>query len=367
MCPRVVVAMSSDALNLHSSILSRWVATAGNYGQDASRINALDGWRGIAIAIVLLSHFGSLANYLPFERVVLGRMGVDFFFVLSGLLMSNILFVKRTPLKTFYQRRVSRIFPVFITYVLVVYSVGRWLFNTTESQNVFYTLTFLRSYLPASPNIWQTDLPVSHLWSLNVEEHCYVVLSLLTLVAALRYREYLALFLLAFASIVVRYLIVKFPELSPDTNALRTESAAAHLMLSAGYFLLRDRFAPYVRSWMPVLTLVLGIFCYSQYAPWLASWTVAPFAFAFTVNHLQQSPRWLLNFFSFKPLQLLGIWSYSIYLWQEPFYRADFYSWVDFPGHSLALLVSAIALGIASFYCLENPVRRFLNRRWQHQ
>ena len=345
--------------------LNKLIAKAGNYGSDgATRINALDGWRGIAIAIVLLSHFGTLANYLPFERALLGRMGVDFFFVLSGLLMSNILFVKRTTLKTFYQRRISRIFPVFVTYVTVVYSAGWFLFRSEESGNYLYTLFFLRSYLPSAPNIWRTDLPVNHLWSLNVEEHSYVILSLLTLIAALRYREYFVLFALAFLSMAIRYIFVRYPDLSSDALALRTESAAAHLMLSAGYFLIKDKFVPYVQSWMPVVALALGIFSYTVYAPWFANWTIAPVAFAFTVNHLQQSPRWLIALFSTRPLQLLGIWSYSIYLWQQPFYYVDARNIVDFPGDSLVLLVCAIATGLVSFYGLENPVRRYLNNRW---
>ncbi len=220
------------------SRLNRWIAAAGNYGRTgATRVNALDGWRGIAITIVLLSHFGTLANSLPFERVLFGRMGVDFFFVLSGLLMSNILFVKRTALKTFYQRRISRIFPVFVTYVTVVYVAG-WVFaRSEESSNYLYTLFFLRSYLPSTPNIWRTDLPITHLWSLNVEEHSYILLSLITLIVALRFREYFVLFALAFATMIVRYTFVRYPELSSDVNALRTESAAGHLMMSAGYFL----------------------------------------------------------------------------------------------------------------------------------
>lgn len=347
------------------SRLTRWIASAGNYGRSgAVRISELDGWRGIAIAIVLLSHFGTFANHLPFNRVLLGRMGVDFFFVLSGLLMSNILFVKRTPLKTFYQRRISRIFPVFITFVTVVY-VGGWLLSRAEeSANYVSTLFFLRSYVPAEPSIWRTDLPVSHLWSLNIEEHCYVVLSLITLIGALKSREYFALFALAFASIVIRYLYVRYPELTSDPFGVRTEAAAAHLMLSAGYFLVRDRFVPFVKSWMLPVALAVGIASYTEYAPWQASFIVAPFAFAFAVNHVAQSPRWLIAFFSFKPLQLLGIWSYSIYLWQEPFYKASQLGYLSFDGQSLVWLAAAVSVGVMSFYRLENPVRRYLNDRW---
>ncbi len=85
------------------------------------RIDYLDGWRGIAILLVLQSHFLPLSNWLDIDS---GRLGVDAFFCLSGLLMSNILFIKRTPLRDFYIRRASRILPAFLCFTTIVFSIG---------------------------------------------------------------------------------------------------------------------------------------------------------------------------------------------------------------------------------------------------
>ena len=82
------------------------------------RVDYLDGWRGMAIALVLQGHFFPLSG---FES---GYLGVDIFFCLSGLLMSRILFVQRVPLATFYKRRISRIFPVFLLFVVLVYGTA---------------------------------------------------------------------------------------------------------------------------------------------------------------------------------------------------------------------------------------------------
>ena len=60
-------------------------------------IDYLDGWRGLAIALVLQSHFLAIGGFNS------GRLGVHVFFVLSGLLMGRILFIKRVPLGTFQQ------------------------------------------------------------------------------------------------------------------------------------------------------------------------------------------------------------------------------------------------------------------------
>lgn len=348
-----------------SNYLNNWITAASNYGNSGTaRIGHLDGWRGVAIGIVLISHFALLPEWFPFERALFGRMGVDFFFVLSGVLMANILFVKRTPLKTFYQRRASRILPVFFLFVTIVYGVSWIQGASTETENYFYTLFFLRSYVPLTSDIWNTDLPIGHIWSLNVEEHCYVILSLITLPLWLRKREYLVLGALGLATMVVHYLYVRFPEITAGRYPVRTETAAGHLMLSAAYFMVRNRFLPYIKPWMPAAALVIGVAAYSEYAAWYMSWVVSPFAFAFAVNHVDKLPSACLSFLAFRPLRLLGIWSYSIYLWQHPYYKLGVQGEVQFPGSTLVYLLLAIGTALVSFYIVENPIRRHINTRF---
>jgi peptidoglycan/LPS O-acetylase OafA/YrhL len=124
--------------------LSKVVNTSVSHGKsELVRVDYLDGWRGLAIALVLQSHFFAIAGLNS------GDLGVDIFLVLSGFLMSRILFVKRVPLATFYKRRISRIFPVFILFVSTIYGVAYFLGGYDEVANFFYTITFLRTYLLA--------------------------------------------------------------------------------------------------------------------------------------------------------------------------------------------------------------------------
>ena len=81
--------------------------------QQRSRLAYLDGWRGLSITLVLIGHF------FPVPGINLGVLGVEFFFVLSGRLMAEILFIERYPLKKFFKRRFSRIYPALLVYVLV--------------------------------------------------------------------------------------------------------------------------------------------------------------------------------------------------------------------------------------------------------
>ncbi|WP_199608845.1 acyltransferase family protein [Flocculibacter collagenilyticus] len=332
---------------------------ASKHGKsELNRIDYLDGWRGLAILFVLISHF------MQPQIGEFGRLGVDIFFVLSGMLMSNILFVKRVPLNTFYKRRISRILPVFVIFVSSIY-LSAFLFDlSNEYDNYFYTLAFLRSYLPTDVSLWETGLPIGHLWSLNVEEHCYVLLSLLTLISVLRSREYIAILMIGMGCIVLHIIYVKYPTIAPTNYELKTEVAASHLMLSAGYFLIRDRFAAYVPSWLPLLTFFAAMACYEVDAPWFAYWLISPFLLAFTVNHLDKIPALAKKALEINALRLLGMWSYSIYLWQQVFYFYGIKNGNPSTFLAITLFAVSIFVGALSFHIIENPIRKYLNNKW---
>lgn len=339
--------------------IGKIVKNSSEHGKtELERVDYLDGWRGLAIALVLTSHF------FPVEWINLGRMGVDVFFVLSGMLMSNILYVKRVPLNIFYKRRISRIFPVFIVFVSLVYAASFLFSLSGEHGNYLYTITFLRTYFPEDSHIWEAGIPIGHLWSLNVEEHCYILLGIITLFAFLKRMEFVPLIFLGVASIVLYYVFTKYPSLATSNYKLKTEVVAGHLLLSAGYFLIKDRFAPHVPDWLPLVTLGLAFFCYSIFSPWYLKWLLSPFLLAFTVNHLDLAPAFFKRALEFKPLRLLGIASFSIYLWQQPFY---YYGTREGDAFFLAgpvLLAVSLLVGSMSFYYFENPVRKYINNRW---
>ena len=150
---------------------------------------ALDGLRGLAILMVLLFHF--VASTTPANRVeavvnaVLnyGALGVDLFFVLSGFLITGILYDSRSEpayFRTFYVRRVLRIFPLYYSVLVVVFLVvplipllrGTELAGLREQQ-AWAWLYAVNIYL-ALQGGWVLSY-IEHFWSLAVEEHFYVV------------------------------------------------------------------------------------------------------------------------------------------------------------------------------------------------
>lgn len=310
-------------------------------------LDYLDGWRGLAIACVLIDHFARIPG------IATGRLGVDLFFALSGLLMSRILFEERVPLSMFYRRRVSRILPVFLLYLAVVFSVHALLEEAVPLREVLACATFLRTYF--DPFLWNSPFAIGHLWSLNVEEHSYMLLAAIAGVALLRRHARSILFGLGVATFAAMAFYVLFSELPTREWMLRSECAASTILISAWYRRVHDRVQ--VRPWMPGLVLVLVVASYSQAFPKELRAILAPFMLAFAVNHLGEMSRWMLAAFKARGLRYFGLWSYSIYLWQQPFHET----------RSLPVplaLIAALATGIASYYLFETPVRKWLNSNW---
>ena len=312
----------------------------------------LDGWRGLAIAFLLLGHF------FPLPGLNFGRIGVNFFFVLSGLLMAQLLFVEQVPLKRFYQRRIARIFPAVYAFLAIITLIWLALGRTVDWEEAWRAALFVNNYLPGD-----ADMPFGHIWSLSVEEHSYVVLSLAALlVARTRVRGDHATFILALACILVTAGYCLSARHSALYFALlRSEAAALGIMLSAFLLLaLRRMTLPTIPGWLIALLALGGIALH-----W---WSLHPLlgaaggvaAFALAVNLLPYAPGLAQRVLALRPLCLLGTWSFSIYLWQQPFYLLAEHGAMP----AAAALALSIAAGCASYYVLEQPARRWLNARW---
>lgn len=320
----------------------------------APHFHYLDGWRGLAILLVLQAHF------LPVKAWHSGALGVDFFFVLSGWLMAGLLFVRREPLKRFFKRRISRIVPAFAFFVVTVYALSAACGEWPGIGDFLASLFFLRTYLPPDSHIWDSLLPIGHLWSLNAEEHSYLLMSLIVLLPWARGREHWVLIAAGLCGFLITYAYAFAGTRAPTWGRLGTETAATPLMLSAGCRLLLERRRLPQAAWIAPTAGVLGALCYLKAAPWQAQAFVAPLLLAVAMNHLAQSGAWLRDMLAMPWLRQCGIYSFSLYLWQQVFYQVR--DWLPFDGGSGLVLVAMAAW--CSFRLIEQPCREFLNRRW---
>ena len=146
------------------------------------RVPQLDGLRGIAILVVLVSHFWSYpAGYDAINRLVrTGWVAVDLFFVLSGFLITGILWDARDSpgyYRNYFARRVLRVFPLYYALLGVVFLLLPLHGTSPELQAVIRDRPLYLAYLANVALVlhgWQL-FALDITWSLAIEEQFYIV------------------------------------------------------------------------------------------------------------------------------------------------------------------------------------------------
>lgn len=151
--------------------------------RSAIHLPALDGFRGLAVLLVLLSHFlevGGALHQTSWGKLLLGGfVGVDMFFVLSGFLITGILLDsgigRPGSFRAFYARRLLRIFPLYYAALAIAFGLGTY---PPQGDSPWWYLLFA-SNLGATLKGWWLTSPagfdLGHFWSLAVEEQFYLV------------------------------------------------------------------------------------------------------------------------------------------------------------------------------------------------
>jgi peptidoglycan/LPS O-acetylase OafA/YrhL len=166
--------------------------TAGKSRASVERVPVLDGLRGLAILLVMLHHF--FQNYVPepvwIDRLVFGLMGcgwfgVDLFFVLSGFLITGILYDAKGADRyflNFYARRTLRIFPLYYAVLVLLFVLlprvphplaADYVSDSAPDQLWFWL--YLTNFRIALNGGWYSHLVPSVFWSLAIEEQFYVL------------------------------------------------------------------------------------------------------------------------------------------------------------------------------------------------
>jgi peptidoglycan/LPS O-acetylase OafA/YrhL len=313
------------------------------------RILHLDGWRGVSILLVLFGHF------LPETAFNLGALGVEMFFVLSGRLMAEILFVERFPLGQFFRRRFSRIFPGLAVFVLLVWLAAGRSSLAFKPSAVLAALTFTLNYAMV---LQHGVAAIENLWSLCIEEHAYVLLGALAFLARPgRFDPRWAILGVAAASLADAAVSTLLLHQGYRQVYWRTDAHLGSIFLAgaAGLFLRRRPGLGWVS--MPAFGLGVALFL----APDSVRYSLGTAMLALAICTLDEAPFVVRAALAWKPLTSLGLWSYSFYLWQQPFYR------LALNGHLPAWVGAPLALvcGLASFCLIERPARLYLNRHWR--
>ena len=322
------------------------------------RIPSLDGLRAISIFCVILAHVSAQfatplqTHVLRSLSGMLGYFGVTVFFVISGFLITTLLLRERDytgtlSLPKFYGRRALRILPASLAYIFVVLLLGQ----PTLAQSL-YALSFTTTYFfdAAYPSL-------QHLWSLSVEEQFYLLWPFVVFVGGRRSR--IACWALLVASPLVRLALKHYGYAEFDHCAPAIADSIAAGCLLAFYreevrSITKRLCTSGVMFAVFCLTAVVGSFELYR-SQMVILWGLVPVSIALIASAAIDRKDWLLNN---KPIVWIGLLSYSLYLWQQPFLT------LGGPLHNVpARLFLTLVCAYISYRLVEQPALRFTSFR----
>ncbi len=336
---------------------------------------ALDGVRALAVAMVLGFHLdiGWLSG---------GYLGVSVFFTLSGFLITSLLLGehRRTgmvDLPAFYQRRARRLVPaglLVLALVCVLVAVdllqARSTFRRDVLASMFQCLNWVQLFGHQSyADLFTAPSPVTHFWSLGVEEQFYVVWPLM-LVVLLRVLHRRAVPERLLRTLMVLWVLtaVSAPLTarwwSHDAAYYATWARASEVMAGAvlAAFLVGRR-VPRWWAWLAPVSLVvmaLAVTLTPAGRGWVFEGGLPLFGIvsALLIAGLQ-APGLTLRALSTRPLVWIGKLSYGIYLFHWPVFLVLDRARTNLDGLSLIALRLAVTLAAASisYSIIEHPIR----------
>jgi len=354
------------------------------------RVKSLDGIRAMSILMLLFAHsLGAVnpTNLSKNEYNLLyseGGLSVINFFVISGYLITKMLLIEREKrgnisLRNFYLRRLFRVFPVFYLYIIVMIII-KCFFIPTLFEN--YTIVgFAALYLWNYVHVFNIHASASdhvtfifgHFWSLAIEEQFYllwpimliklnigtlkkVVIGLILIIPLLRAaafflipadrgKEDMMILMAGGNSILIGCL----GALIENTNFFKEKLLRVIYNKSLIFFT-----AIFLFIISPLLERYLG-----RYYAVPAGNSLISVCILILLFWLIYVPSKISDFFNTKAMVHLGLLSYSLYVWQQPFLNGGTHFWFNRFPQNIPLI---FAVAYISYYLVEMPVLKIKKR-----
>ncbi len=338
----------------------------------------IDGLRAIAVISVILYH-ADISLPDKFDIAAGGYFGVDVFFVISGYLITSIIYseivnTRRFSLINFYERRIRRILPALIFVSLVFLPVSYRFLLPDElmefSRSVIHSMIFTSNFYwdsvlfnyDAEPALYQ---PFLHTWSLAVEEQFYILFPLLLIFIYKRLNEYIFhIFVLLFFSSLLYANVMTGVDQSFSFYMLPTRFwellSGSFIAIYSARFPFQNR--PELTNILPaigLLLIVISCLAFDNEINHPGLITLLPVAGTVLIIVYSNNQDLASKFLSSKLMAGIGLISYSLYLWHYPIF-----SFARITNEKISILeislliVLTFILSIFSYFYIEKPFRK---------
>jgi peptidoglycan/LPS O-acetylase OafA/YrhL len=357
--------------------------------RDPSRfrhVPALDGFRGIAVLLVIAAH-----STLVFRPTLLrtvtpsGFLGVDMFFVLSGFLITSLLLseqmrssVGRISYGRFYLRRALRLLPALFALLAVhaVYVLLTGLPAGVEFTSGIAAIFYVSNWVLVTDHQFAHGL--QHLWSLAIEEQFYLVWPLLV-GTVFTVRRPLKFIVIAISAVIVLVVVWRASLWKDGTTLfdldyiyMRTDTRADTILVGALAANLWMRGVSFPRKALSALAWIAAAFIaacvlfipYWQGFYYKGGFTIVAIAAAVVLLSVVQAPNALARSLQWSALRSVGRVSYGLYLWHLPVFVAVHRygsDWSPLAQLLVALAITAVATWV-SWHYVETPFLRLKTR-----
>jgi peptidoglycan/LPS O-acetylase OafA/YrhL len=337
----------------------------------------LDGMRGLAILLVLLGHTWESAKLSLKWAIIVGslsRLGVLLFFILSGFLITGLLYAERLDtgqidLPSFYARRALRLFPALFVFLGIMFLLVRLHWIEYVSRAEFLACLFY------ARNFYGQSMVLGHLWSLSLEEQFYLCCPYLLRVLPVNwiFRVTLATTcaIAAFRALAIHF---NFWHLSERAFYMLPYFRFDSLLIGSCLALAlagspgrAERFRSIVQRIPHGLLWVVLLFwsAFGQSYKYSLYQSIQLLLAALLLGQVVLGQgRWSQAFFRHPALRFVGKLSYPLYLWQQLFLLARPPSWGTWPTFPIWLL-PPLVLAFLSYKFVESPALR-LKRRFAY-
>jgi peptidoglycan/LPS O-acetylase OafA/YrhL len=328
----------------------------------------IDGLRAIAVLAVICFHF--FPNFLPG-----GFVGVDVFYVISGYLISSIIFKnlhhESFSFIDFYNRRIRRIFPSLIPVLLACFVFGWFALFTSEYKELGKQIAggaaFISNFI-----FWNeagyfdtssSTKPLLHLWSLGIEEQFYFIWPILIWMFWKSRINFLLLTLaIGIASFAVNIYTVNGDQVaafySPLSRfwELMIGSVLAYLSINHSRFI--KPLNANLRAIMGLIIIAIGFTLIDNKHLYPSWWALLPTIGAFFLISAPQDAWINKTILSSSPLVKIGLISYPLYLWHWPLisFATILESGTPSVTYRIILFLMTFVLAYLSYVLIERPI-----------